>query len=117
MKITGLVSAAVGLMSSIIQNVGAAALFLPAVLSISRREKLPASKLIMPMGFAAILGGTLTMVGSGPLILINDFLGNAGLEPYGLFAVTPVGLVLLATGIAFFLLFGKYVLPDSPSNR
>ncbi|MDT8365527.1 MAG: SLC13 family permease [bacterium] len=116
LKITGLVSAAVGLMSSVIQNVGAAALFLPAVLSISRREKIPASKLIMPIGFAAILGGTLTMVGSGPLILINDFLGNAGLEPYGLFAVTPVGLVLLAAGIAFFLFIGKYVLPDSPST-
>jgi len=49
LKITGLVSAAVGLMSSVIQNVGAAALFLPAVISISRKERLPVSKIIMPI--------------------------------------------------------------------
>ncbi|MBN1668161.1 MAG: SLC13 family permease, partial [Anaerolineales bacterium] len=66
-----------------------------------------------PIGFAAILGGTLSMVGSGPLILINDLLRNAGLAPYGLFSVTPVGMLLLLSGIGFFLLFGKFVLPDS----
>lgn len=114
--VAGLLSAAVGLVSSVIQNVGAAALFLPAVLSISRRKGIPACLLIMPIGFAAIQGGTLTMVGSSPLILVNDFLNNAGLEPYGLFAVTPVGLVMLAAGIAFFFFLGKYVLPDSRST-
>ena len=67
----------------------------------------------MPIGFAAILGGTLSMVGSGPLILINDLLRNADLAPYGLFSVTPVGMLLLLSGIGFFLLFGKLVLPVS----
>jgi di/tricarboxylate transporter len=113
-KITFLVSGSVGLMSSIMQNVGAAALVLPAVLNISRQKQIPSSRLVMPMGFAAILGGTLTMVGSGPLILINDFLGNAGLEPYGLFAVTPVGLALLVSGIGAFIIIGRYVLPYLP---
>jgi len=110
-RLVALVSAAVGLLSGIIQNVGAAALFLPALLAIARRQKLPASQIIMPVGFAAILGGTLTMVGSGPLILTNDLLANAGLDPYGLFAVTPVGLALLAAGIGFFSLTGRYLLP------
>ena len=112
-RLIALVSAAVGLLSGIIQNVGAAALFLPALLAIARRQKLPASRIIMPVGFAAILGGTLTMVGSGPLILTNDLLANAGLSPYGLFAVTPVGLALLAAGIGFFSLLGQHLLPHS----
>ncbi|MBN2415054.1 anion permease [bacterium] len=112
-RIITLVSASVALLSGFMQNVGAAALFLPAVLTISKRKRIPASELIMPLGFAAILGGTLTMVGSGPLILLNDLLRNADLEPFGLFAVTPVGLVLLAIGIGYFFLLGKTVLPRS----
>jgi di/tricarboxylate transporter len=62
----------VGILSGLIQNIGATALFLPGILTISRREKTPTSALVMPIGFAAIVGGTLSMVGSGPLILIND---------------------------------------------
>jgi di/tricarboxylate transporter len=56
------------------------------------------------------------MVGSGPLILINDLLRNAGMAPYGLFSVTPVGILLLLSGIGFFFFLGKFVLPDSPSQ-
>ena len=115
-KIVGLMSVSVGVMSGFIQNIGAAALFLPGILNISRREKIPASVLVMPIGFAAILGGTLSMVGSGPLILINDLLRNADLRPYGLFSVTPVGILLLFSGIIFFAFFGKYVLPYSKST-
>ncbi|MBN2010036.1 SLC13 family permease [candidate division KSB1 bacterium] len=115
-RIIGLMSLSVGMLSGFIQNIGAAALFLPGILNISRRGKIPASVLIMPIGFAAILGGTLSMVGSGPLILINDLLRNAALEPYSLFSVTPIGLLLLLSGIGFFLLFSKFVLPDSDTS-
>lgn len=114
-RVIGLMSLSVGVLSGFIQNIGAAALFLPGILNISRRGKIPASALIMPIGFAAILGGTLSMVGSGPLILINDLLRNAALEPYGLFSVTPVGMLLLLSGIGFFFLVGKFVLPGSTS--
>lgn len=112
-KIVGLISVPVGLISGLIQNIGAVALFLPGVLDIAGREKIAPYALIMPIGFAAILSGTLTMVGSGPLILLNDLLRGADLEPYGLLSVTPVGLVLLAMGISYFLLFGRFVLPSS----
>ena len=115
-RILGLMSLSVGLLSGFIQNIGAAALFLPGILDISRRGKIPASTLIMPIGFAAILGGTISMVGSGPLILINDLLRNASLAPYGLFSVTPVGLTLLIAGVAFFVFFGRFVLPYSPTS-
>jgi di/tricarboxylate transporter len=116
-RVIGVMSLSVGILSGLIQNIGAAVLFLPGILNISRREKIPASVLIMPIGFAAILGGTLSMVGSGPLILINDLLRSADLTPYGLFSVTPVGILLLFSGIGFFFLFGKFVLPHSVSPR
>jgi di/tricarboxylate transporter len=112
-RIIGLMSLSVGSLSGFIQNIGAAALFLPGILNISRRGKIPASALIMPIGFATILGGNISMVGSGPLILINDLLRNASLEPYSLFTVTPVGLLLLLSGIVFFLLLGRYALPKT----
>jgi len=116
-SVIGAMSLSVGVLSGLIQNIGAAALFLPGILNISRREKIPTSALIMPIGFAAIVGGTLSMVGSGPLILINDLLRSADLAPYGLFSVTPVGILLLLSGIGFFFLFGKFVLPYSESPR
>lgn len=110
-RLTALVSATVGGISAFMQNVGAAALFLPALMRISRQSGIPASRLLMPMGFAAILGGTLSMVGSSPLIILNDLMRSGGQETFGLFAVTPIGLVLLAAGILYFVLFGKLVLP------
>jgi di/tricarboxylate transporter len=110
-KLIFLVSLSVGLISAFIQNIGAAALFLPVIVTMAKKEKYHPSELIMPMGFAAILGGTLTMIASGPLIILNDLLRDAGLEPYNLFSVTPIGILLLLSGIAYFFFFGSYVLP------
>ncbi len=118
-RINSIVSSAAGIMSGFMQNIGAAALFIPVVARISTDTGIPASRLIMPMGFAAILGGTLTLVGSGPLILLNDLMATSSgaipgmaLEPFSLFDVTPVGLTLLAAGVSYFVLFGRCVLPD-----
>lgn len=124
-RIISIISGSVGFISSFMQNIGAAALFLPVVSRISSRTKLPMSRLLMPMGFCAILGGTITMVGSSPLILLNDLIltSNTSLEPsqkmetWGLFSVTPIGIALIATGILYFVVFGKYVLPSSKSNN
>jgi di/tricarboxylate transporter len=118
-RIIPLISSTVAIISSFMQNVGAAALFLPVVSRISARSGLPLSRLLMPMGFCAILGGTVTLVGSSPLILLNDLMmtSNQALPPgqkmsaFHLFSVTPVGLALVATGVIYFVLFGKYVLP------
>ncbi len=68
-RIVPVISGTVGFISSFLQNVGAAALFLPVVARISSRTEIPLGRLLMPMGFCAILGGTMTMVGSSPLIL------------------------------------------------
>ncbi|MHB1076996.1 SLC13 family permease [Thiobacillus sp.] len=73
-RLIGTVSGVVGGISAFMQNVGAAALFLPAMLRIAKRTHIPVSRLLMPMGFAAILGGTLSMVGSSPLTILNDLM-------------------------------------------
>jgi len=120
-RIIPIVSGTVGFISSFMQNVGAAALFLPVVSRISARTGLPLSRLLMPMGFCAILGGTITMVGSSPLILLNDLIiaSNADLpegqkmEQFSLFSVTPVGAALVVTGILYFMLLGRWVLPST----
>ena len=116
-KLILLVSLSVGLISAFMQNVGAAALFLPIILTVARKEKFSPSELVMPMGFSAILGGTLTMVASGPLIILNDLLKDSDLQPFGLFHVTPVGIILLLTGILYFLFLGKFILPGSNEEK
>jgi di/tricarboxylate transporter len=123
-RIIPIISATVGIISSFMQNVGAAALFLPVVSRISARSGLPMSRLLMPMGFTAILGGTMTMVGSSPLILLNDLILTSNkalpaeqqMETWGLFSVTPIGLALVATGILYFVLAGRFVLPKTKSE-
>jgi len=119
-QIVMLTAGSVAVISSFMQNVGAAALFLPVVSRISSSTRLPMSRLVMPMGFCAILGGTLTLVASSPLIMLNDLIDNANrnlgpdqmLQNFDLFSVTPIGIALVASGLAFFVLYGKFILPE-----
>ncbi|SMC99376.1 TrkA-C domain-containing protein [Desulfocicer vacuolatum DSM 3385] len=106
------ISFTVAVISSFMQNIGAAALFLPAIQRISKMQKIPLSRLLMPVGFSAILGGTITLVGCSPLILLNDLLLPFNLKPFGLFDVTPIGLTLVAGGIACFIVLGRFILPQ-----
>lgn len=123
-RIIPIISGSVAFISSFMQNVGATALFLPVVSRISARSGLPMSRLLMPMGFCAILGGTVTMVGSSPLILLNDLIitSNITLDPdqqmeqWSLFSVTPIGISLVITGILYFVIMGRFVLPRSSDN-
>lgn len=120
-RIVFFISGTVAFISSFMQNIGAAALFMPVVARISRRTNISLSRLLMPMGYCAILGGTMTMIGSSPLILLNDLIisGNEALpegvdkmQTFSLFAVTPVGIAMVASGILYFIIFGRFVLPD-----
>ena len=123
-RVIPIVSGTVGIISSFMQNVGAAALFLPVVSRISTRTGLPMSRLLMPMGFTAILGGTVTMVGSSPLILLNDLIKTSNtalpadrqMEYFDIFSVTPIGLALITAGILYFVIAGRYVLPKNKSE-
>ena len=114
-RVITLISGTVGIISSMMQNIGAAALFLPAAQRIAKRMGVPVSRILMPMGFCAIIGGTLTLVGASPTILLNDLmvLGGEKLKPFGLFTQTPIGICLLSSAILYFIIFGKLILPSA----
>lgn len=125
-RIVPMISGTVGGISGFMQNVGATALFMPVVGRISVRTGIPLSRLLMPMGFCAIMGGTLTMVGSSPLIMLNDLIENANnslppgapaMQEFHLFQVTPVGLALLVVGILYFIVLGRFLLPRRAEKR
>ncbi len=121
-RIMLVVSTTVAVISSFMQNIGAAALFMPATKRISRQLNIPAGHLLMPMGFSAITGGCLTLIGSSPLIMLNDLMAGwwqnntesvAGtpFEPLGILSVTPVGLALVFSVLLYFVVFGRKLLP------
>jgi len=110
-KLTAILSLSAGLVSALMQNIGVIALFLPVVRKMTAKLNLSLRKVLMPVGFAVILGGNLTMVGAGNLIILNDLLLQQDAEAFNLFAVFPIGLSILLFGIAYFYFFSKKLLP------
>ncbi len=118
-RIMILISGTVAFISSFMQNIGAAALFLPAAKRICRQTHIPVSRILMPMGFCAIIGGCITLIGSSPLILLNDVMkiADPNVEPFGLFSVTPIGLALIVAALIYFVLFGRFILPSGQGDE
>ena len=118
-RIMTLISATVAFISSFMQNIGAAALFMPAAIRIGRQTGIPVSRILMPMGFCAIIGGTITLVGASPTILLNDLIDQSNslgllgvqVEPLGLFTQTPIGVALVIAAIVYFIILGRFILP------
>lgn len=112
-----------GFLSAFMRSLGTVALLLPVVTRITMRTGIPKSRLLIPIAFCSILGGTLTMIGSSPLILLNSLLKNSNqyahqyidtLTSFHLFSVLPLGAILLTIGILYLLLVGRRLLPVEP---
>ena len=88
-------------LSMVTKNVGALAVFMPVAMQLCRRNKTPASSVLMPMAFSAMLGGIVTMVGTAPNILISKVRFDTIGKPFGLFSFTPVGLAVALAGLVF----------------
>jgi len=119
-RIVTLLGITVAIPSGIMSNVGAVALMLPAALKVARLSGITASKIIMPMGFCANMGGNLTLVGATPLIILNDIMkewwgtnspSGADFVPLGLFFTTPIGIAMVVGALIYFLLIGCKLLP------
>ncbi|HUF39249.1 MAG TPA: SLC13 family permease [Anaerolineales bacterium] len=103
----------VGLMSSFMNNIGAVAILLPAAVSVARRIRVPPSKLLMPMAFTSLLGGGMTLIGTPPNILATSIMETyGGMEGFGFFDFTPMGAIVLVTGVLYFIFIGRHLLPD-----
>ena len=117
-RLIGLLMTTVGVMSGVMNNVGATAVLMPAAVSLSRKSQVNVSRLLIPLAFGSLLGGMMTLIGTPPNILVSDALRLAGLEPFSLLDFAPLGLVAMVVGIAYMILIGRYLLPDrSPAER
>jgi di/tricarboxylate transporter len=100
-----------GVMSAIMNNVAVAALMLPVVMDIARHTGRPPSRLLMPLAYGSLLGGLTTQIGTPPNILVTDALRDAGLKAFTFFDFTPVGLIVMFSGIVFMTFIGRHLLP------
>ncbi|WP_423928817.1 SLC13 family permease [Candidatus Palauibacter sp.] len=115
-RVTGLMMLTAGLMSGLMNNIAATALLLPVVLDIARRLGMRPSRLLIPLSFAALLGGMTTLIGTGPNILLSTVLERSGQGSFGLFSFTPVGAAALVLGVLYMILAGRHLLPDRPTD-
>ncbi|PLY02309.1 MAG: hypothetical protein C0624_08850 [Desulfuromonas sp.] len=104
------------LFSAFINNIGATAVLMPVLMSVARRLRISASQLLMPLAFASLLGGVCTLIGTPPNILMNTLLYEYTGESFSMFSYTPVGLVIVATGIGYMLLLGRRLIPERKSG-
>jgi di/tricarboxylate transporter len=100
-----------GVISAFMNNVGATAMLMPALIGISRRTKIPVSKLLIPLSFSSLLGGAMTLIGTPANILAMSILVDRGLSTLSFFQFTPLGIVLLTTGVLYMVLIGRHLLP------
>jgi len=98
--------------SAFMNNTTTTAVFLPAVLAVCRKSKISPSKLLIPLSFASILGGTCTLVGTSTNVAASGFLARSGFQPFTLFEFLPVGATACLLGIVYMVLFGHRLLPS-----
>jgi di/tricarboxylate transporter len=110
-KLVVIIMVIAGVLSAFMNNVAVAALMLPVVMDIARKTGRSPSTLLMPLAYGSLLGGLTTMIGTPPNILVSEALRENGLEPFKLFDFSPVGLVVMACGVAFVTLIGTHLLP------
>jgi di/tricarboxylate transporter len=99
-------------LSGFMNNIGVAVMMMPVVISIARRTNRPPSRLLMPLAFASLLGGIITQIGTPPNILISQAMQDMGIKPFGMFDYSPVGLIVMLTGVTFMILVGRHLLPS-----
>lgn len=100
------------LISAFLNNIPVVIIFIPIMQSIAQRFHIPASKLLIPLSFVAVVGGMTTLVGSGTNLLVSTALEEADFEPLGFFEFTIPGLVLALTGLLYVIIIAPKLLPS-----
>ena len=102
----------VTVMSAFVNNTAAVAVFIPLVTILASRRKLSASKLLIPLSYASQFGGVCTLIGTSTNLLVSSISEEAGYGAFTMFEFSRMGLVLFVAGVVFFLVFGRWLLPD-----
>jgi len=100
-------------LGAFMSSTGVVAIFIPVVLSVAARMQTSPSRLMMPLSFAGLISGMMTLVATPPNMVVNSELLRAGLTGFGFFSVTPVGLVVLVLGVIYMLLMRFMLKSDS----
>lgn len=108
----GVLLGLVAVMSGLLNNTAVVAMTIPLAVEICRRLQISPSKVLMPLSFAAIFGGTLTLIGTSTNLLVSAIVEQSGVEPLGMFEFTPLGLVFLFCGLAYVLWLAPRSLPE-----
>ena len=114
-RIVALIMFAAAFCAAVMKNTTTTAMFLPVVLGIAARRNLSPSKLLMPLAFGAILGGTCTLIGTSTNLAVSGALPRYGIEPFTMFELTRVGVVIVAVGMFYMLVVGLRLLPRKKS--
>lgn len=110
-RITALIMFVAAACAAVMKNTTTTAMFLPVVLGIAARRKISPSKLLMPLAFGAILGGTCTLIGTSTNLAVSGALPRYGIQPFTMFELTRVGVVIVGAGMLYMLLVGLRLLP------
>ncbi|UCH10265.1 MAG: SLC13 family permease [Fidelibacterota bacterium] len=102
----------VTLSSGFLNNTAVVAMFIPLTIDLSRRLHISPSKVLLPLSYAAIVGGTLTLIGTSTNLIVNAFVINAGMRPLGMFEFTRLGGVYVLVGLIYVILFARRILPS-----
>jgi len=103
----------VGGTSAFMNNTTVTALFTPLVTGMARKAGVSPSKLLMPLAFASILGGTCTLIGTSTNVAVSGFIQQNGMEPIGMFEIAPMGLIIVFVGIIYMVFIGSRLLPST----
>ena len=106
-----------GCVSAFMNNTTVTAMFVTPLVGLSKRINTSASKILMPLAFAAILGGTCTLIGTSTNVAVSGYIAKAGLEPIGLFEITGIGLVIFLVGLVYMMTIGQRMLPDHTDQQ
>ena len=114
-RMVALIMFAAALCAAVMKNTTTTAMFLPVVLGLAARRNVSPSKLLMPLAFGAILGGTCTLIGTSTNLAVSGALPRYGMQPFTMFELTRVGVVIVAVGMLYMLLIGRRLLPQAKS--
>ncbi len=112
-----LIMAAAGILGSVMSSTAIVAIFIPIVLRIAAETKLNASRMLMPMSYAALISGMLTLIATTPNIVVHEELKTSGFDGFGFFSFAPVGMAVLVVSIVYVLFIGRRLLPGEVSTN